>query len=190
LLWPAQDLTDTSLPGRLRPGPCAWKTRPAQISPRRRDDAAITTAKIARAHLNEFPDYYTRLAETEVASCWGRKEASCRSRDHAQCPGVEPGASAQPGDVGHLVRVVAEQQGLRALDPGTCGPGGQQGAAVAGEQVGQRLQGGAPLVVPAGRAADHLGVGAERGVVDERAVGDDTQVDLQFLAVGERAQAR
>ena len=26
----------------------------------------ITTAKIAQAHLNEFPDYYTRLAKMEA----------------------------------------------------------------------------------------------------------------------------
>ena len=66
LLWPAQDLTETPLPGRLRPVPRAWKARPAQISLRRRDDAATMTAKIARAHLNEFPDYYSRLAEMEA----------------------------------------------------------------------------------------------------------------------------
>jgi DNA-directed RNA polymerase alpha subunit len=30
------------------------------------DDDAIVTAKIARAHLNEFPDYYTRLATMEA----------------------------------------------------------------------------------------------------------------------------
>jgi hypothetical protein len=66
LLCPAPDLTDTPLPGRLRPGPCAWKTRPARISPRRRDDAATITPKITRAHLNEYPDHYTRLAETEA----------------------------------------------------------------------------------------------------------------------------
>jgi hypothetical protein len=29
------------------------------------DDDPITTGKIAWAHLNEFPDYYTRLAEME-----------------------------------------------------------------------------------------------------------------------------
>jgi Protein of unknown function (DUF5661) len=29
------------------------------------DDDPVTTAKIARAHLNEFPDYYTRLAQME-----------------------------------------------------------------------------------------------------------------------------
>jgi hypothetical protein len=29
------------------------------------DDDEITTGKIAWAHLNEFPDYYTRLAEME-----------------------------------------------------------------------------------------------------------------------------
>jgi Protein of unknown function (DUF5661) len=30
------------------------------------NDDAITTAKIARAHLNEFPDYYTRLVKMEA----------------------------------------------------------------------------------------------------------------------------
>jgi hypothetical protein len=30
------------------------------------DDDEITTGKIARAHLNEFPDYYTRLADMEA----------------------------------------------------------------------------------------------------------------------------
>ncbi len=28
--------------------------------------AVIMTAKIARAHLNEFPDYYTRIAKMEA----------------------------------------------------------------------------------------------------------------------------
>ena len=30
------------------------------------DDDAITTGKIALAHLNEFPDYYTRLDRMEA----------------------------------------------------------------------------------------------------------------------------
>jgi uncharacterized protein DUF5661 len=30
------------------------------------DDDIVVTAKIARAHLNEFPDYYTRLAAMEA----------------------------------------------------------------------------------------------------------------------------
>ena len=30
------------------------------------DDDITMTAKIARAHLNEFPDYYTRLAKMEA----------------------------------------------------------------------------------------------------------------------------
>lgn len=30
------------------------------------DDDEITTGKIARAHLNEFPDYYTRLGKMEA----------------------------------------------------------------------------------------------------------------------------
>lgn len=38
------------------------------------DDAPITTAKIALAHLNEFPDYYTRLLklEKEAKAFWKR----------------------------------------------------------------------------------------------------------------------
>jgi hypothetical protein len=36
----------------------------------------IVTAKIALAHLNEFPDYYTRLArmEAEAEAHWGAQE--------------------------------------------------------------------------------------------------------------------
>jgi len=36
------------------------------------DDDRLTTAKIALAHLNEFPDYYTRLAvmEKEAEAYW------------------------------------------------------------------------------------------------------------------------
>jgi DNA-directed RNA polymerase alpha subunit len=36
------------------------------------DDDIVTTAKIARAHLNEFPDYYSRLAvmEAEAEAYW------------------------------------------------------------------------------------------------------------------------
>lgn len=36
------------------------------------DDDVVMTAKIARAHLNEFPDYYTRLAvmEAEAEAYW------------------------------------------------------------------------------------------------------------------------
>lgn len=39
------------------------------------DDDAVTTGKIALAHLREFPDYYTRLAamETEAEAFWEGK---------------------------------------------------------------------------------------------------------------------
>jgi hypothetical protein len=39
-------------------------------------DDSIDTAKIALAHLNEFPDYYTRLAvlEREAADHWSTRE--------------------------------------------------------------------------------------------------------------------
>ena len=38
------------------------------------DDDPILTAKIALAHLNEFPDYYTRLTqmEKEADEFWGK----------------------------------------------------------------------------------------------------------------------
>ena len=37
------------------------------------DDNVEVTAKIARAHLNEFPDYYSRLAvmEADAETYWG-----------------------------------------------------------------------------------------------------------------------
>jgi Protein of unknown function (DUF5661) len=40
------------------------------------DDDEVTTGKIARAHLNEFPDYYTRLAkmEAEAERYWDEQE--------------------------------------------------------------------------------------------------------------------
>ena len=39
------------------------------------DDDVVTTAKIARAHLNEFPDYYSRLAvmEAEAEEYWANR---------------------------------------------------------------------------------------------------------------------
>ena len=39
------------------------------------DDDITVTAKIARAHLNEFPDYYTRLAamESEAEAYWANR---------------------------------------------------------------------------------------------------------------------
>ena len=42
------------------------------------DDDEITTAKIARAHLKEFPDYYTRLAkmEAEAKRYWAARDES------------------------------------------------------------------------------------------------------------------
>ena len=40
------------------------------------DDDPLVTGKIALAHLNEFPDYYTRLAklEEEAKSFWDSKK--------------------------------------------------------------------------------------------------------------------
>ena len=64
------------------------------------------------------------------------------------------------------------------------------GTAVPAQQLGQHLQGDTPLVVPVGRVLHHLGVGAERGVVHERPVTDEAEVDPLFYAVaGEGGQA-
>ena len=40
------------------------------------DDDPVTTGKIALAHLNEFPDYYTRLdkMEKEADIFWGKTD--------------------------------------------------------------------------------------------------------------------
>ncbi|MDO9514446.1 MAG: DUF5661 family protein [Elusimicrobiota bacterium] len=40
------------------------------------DDDPVVTGKIALAHLNEFPDYYTRLEkmETEAEDFWENKD--------------------------------------------------------------------------------------------------------------------
>lgn len=40
------------------------------------DDDVDVTAKIARAHLNEFPDYYTRLAvmEADAEAYWASQD--------------------------------------------------------------------------------------------------------------------
>ena len=40
------------------------------------DDDVEVTAKIARAHLNEFPDYYSRLAvmESEADAYWAAQD--------------------------------------------------------------------------------------------------------------------
>jgi hypothetical protein len=40
------------------------------------DDDELTTGKIAWAHLNEFPDYYTRLAkmEAEAERYWAERK--------------------------------------------------------------------------------------------------------------------
>lgn len=39
------------------------------------DDDIVVTAKIARAHLNEFPDYYSRLSvmEAEAEAYWASR---------------------------------------------------------------------------------------------------------------------
>jgi Protein of unknown function (DUF5661) len=49
-----------------------WRDPATNVS----DDDKLTTGKIAWAHLNEFPDYYTRLArmEAEAEQYWADHE--------------------------------------------------------------------------------------------------------------------
>ena len=61
--------------------------------------------------------------------------------------------------------------------------------AAADEQVRQHVGGGAGLVVAVGRALHDGRVGAERGVVDERPVADEAEVDAQLDAVAEPVEA-
>jgi hypothetical protein len=62
------------------------------------DDDELTTGKIARAHLNEFPDYYTRLAkmEAEAEGILGRARdlisGNPRSRPWSRVSRVAPAA--------------------------------------------------------------------------------------------------
>ncbi len=69
------------------------------------DDDEITTGKIARAHLNEFPDYYTRLAEME-----GEAERYWSARDQGPPPGAvrPPLPIATPVQTTVNVRAVIE----------------------------------------------------------------------------------
>ena len=63
------------------------------------DDDELTTGKIARAHLNEFPDYYTRLEkmEAEAEQYWARPRANARR--------IEPRRGSGPiGGVSRVAR--------------------------------------------------------------------------------------
>jgi Protein of unknown function (DUF5661) len=60
------------------------------------DDDEITTGKIARAHLNEFPDYYTRLAkmEAEAEQYWAEHGHESHMTKLARCTkGTDHGRS-------------------------------------------------------------------------------------------------
>jgi len=109
---------------------------------------------------------------------------------HAEHPAVEARATAKARDVVHFVGVAAHQKRLRPVDRFAVGDRGEPGAALPLEQVGQRVEGGAYLVVAIGGCLHYFGVGAERHVVDERVTTDHSEVDPQLDAVGQRAQAR
>ena len=105
-------------------------------------------------------------------------------REHPQGGPVQPGPAPEPGDVAHPVLVVGDQDRLGALDGHVLGPGHQPRPLMPGQQPWQLVQGGAGLVVAVGRALHDGGIGPEGGVVDERAAGDDPQVDAELDPVG------
>lgn len=80
---------------------------------------------------------------------------------HAEHTAVEPRAAAQPRDVSGLIRIAAHQQRLRPVDRLVAGDRVKPGAALPLQQVRQRVQGGAQLVVPVGRCLHDLSVGPE-----------------------------
>ncbi len=58
-----------------------------------------------------------------------------------------------------------------------------------GQQVGEHVEEGLDLVIAVGGAVHHSPVGAEGHVVDKGPSADESEVDAQFDAVGERVQA-
>ena len=56
------------------------------------DDDVVVTAKIARAHLNEFPDYYARLSvmEAEAEAYWDAQDNERRRSVSRRIEGDDP----------------------------------------------------------------------------------------------------
>ena len=109
---------------------------------------------------------------------------------HAEHAAVKPRAAAKARDVPGLIGVACHQQRLRPVDRLAVRDRGKPGAAVPLKQIGQRVQGGAQLVVTVSGRLHDLGVRTEGDVVDERVPADHPEVDAQVDAVGQRAQAR
>ena len=104
------------------------------------DDDEVTTGKIARAHLNEFPDYYTRLAEMEAEAerYWSKRRGGSASQrpqsvedDREVDDLLEQGAGErwEVTDGGYAHRGEAESHARRARSggrygarDGRCGP--------------------------------------------------------------------
>jgi hypothetical protein len=109
--------------------------------------------------------------------------------DHAEHTAIQPHATAKARDVPRAVRIAGHQQCLRRVDPHAVRDGRQPRPAVAVQQIRQRVQGRAELIAAIGGGFHHLGVGAERRVVDKRPAADHAEVDMQLHAVGQRREA-
>lgn len=80
---------------------------------------------------------------------------------HAEDPAVEPRAAAKARDVACFVGIARYQQRLLSVDRLAVRKRGEPGAALPLEQVRQRVQGCAQLVVAVGGGPHHFGVSTE-----------------------------
>jgi hypothetical protein len=81
------------------------------------DDPTVT-GKIALAHLNEFPDYYTRLEAMEEqgeARPWNRRPAAPRGGERSASAGTDPGGVGPVCCLGQDVRHERGLSGSRAI---------------------------------------------------------------------------
>jgi hypothetical protein len=127
-----------------------------------------------------------RVPAPEQAGCL--PGAGHPDADDAQHPAVQLWPSAQPGQVPCSVPVVGHQQRLQRVDLDVVRPRLQVRATVALQQIREHVEGRRELVISIGGRVDDLGVGAEGGVVDEGPAADDSQVDVQLDAVGQRVE--
>jgi len=109
--------------------------------------------------------------------------ASDRHGNHAKHTAIQPRATAKARDVPCAVRVAGHQERLRRIDRHAFRDSRKPRPAVALKQLRQRVQGRGQLVAAVGGCLHHLGVGAERRVVDKSLTTDHAQVDTQLHPV-------
>jgi hypothetical protein len=180
-------------PVSRHPDPQRGRTDRALHGHRQQDRLAIDThrnAVRAGRHLNGPGGQHAKAIGVPAAEQADRlPHAVDRHGDDAEHTAVQPRATAKARYVPRSVRVAGHQQRLRPINRHAIRECREPRPPVAVQQVRQRVQGRAELVVTVRGCLYHLGVGAERRVVDERPATDHAEVDMQFDAIRERAQA-